>query len=96
MSLPIIMAAIRGVLKGFPIVNAITEAIKNKKVKQSIENVTSEIGAVEDSIVVPEIPHSYVSIAFQLITAIVILYAFFTKQMTAESVIDTIRSIFNF
>lgn len=93
---------LRGVLKGFPVINAVIEAAKNVKAKKVLDsNQLDEIkGSVSVMLKADENgndklsePHNWASIIFQIVTSIVLLYAFFTKQITPETVINLLRSI---
>lgn len=98
---PFITAALRGVAKGLPAINAIVEAVKNRKVgkviksaKQEIEQVSnlgSEAPAELIEVANTNLPHHWVSILFQFITVAIVIYSFFTKQLTAETVVNFLK-----
>lgn len=78
----ILKAILRGILKSVPIGNTIVETVENFKAKPVIDAATNEI--VEKI----EKPHNWVSILTQLTVIGVIVWAFVTKQITIEQLIN--------
>lgn len=97
--LPLLSAALRGVLKGLPAVNAIIEAVKNRKAAKVIESakdiVLTQSGVSSEIIeqANKELPHNWLSIFFQLVTVGIVIYSFFTKQLTAETVVNLMKEL---
>lgn len=75
---PILSAVFRGVVKSVPMGNVALQAIN--QVKHEL--------AHKDSIVKPEKPHNWLSIATQVICIVAIAYAFATKAITIEQLLS--------
>jgi hypothetical protein len=91
---------LRAGVKSFPIGNAIVEAVENRKSRKAIEKAVETGNLLEGSPKVkmvdgkPENPHDYLSIAFQLLIVSAIVYAFATKQITIEKLIELLNGAF--
>lgn len=78
----ILKAILRGILKSVPIGNTIVETVENFKAKTNAEIESGgEVGKVEK-------PHNWISILTQLTVIGVIVWAFVTKQITIEQLIN--------
>lgn len=78
----ILKAIIRGILKGLPAVNPVIETIENvKNIKDLKTEVSEEVKVLK---------HSWVSITIQFIIVGVTIYAFVSKQITIEKLIELV------
>ena len=84
----ILKAVFRGVVKSFPLGNVIIETVNNFKAKPLINIEPREQADVIKQI---EKPHNWVSISTQLIIIGAIVYAFATKQIDLNQLIDILK-----
>ena len=84
----ILKAVFRGVVKSFPLGNVIIETVNNFKAKPLINIEPREQADVIKQI---EKPHNWVSIATQLIIVGAIVYAFATKQIDLNQLINILK-----
>ena len=86
----ILKAIFRGVVKSFPIGNVIVETIQNYKAKPLLNVEPSEQAEIVNK---TEKPHNWVSIAVQLLITAGIVYAFATKQITIDKLIELLNGL---
>ncbi len=77
-----IKAIFRGILKSLPFGNVVTEVVQNIQNKDAL--VTEEI---------PATGHNWVSITTQAVIVSIIVYAFYTKQITIDQVIEYLKLV---
>ena len=101
---PLFKTILRAIVKSFPIGNAISEAVRNWKAQKTLNtgeinkdvllklspDETKDLGNAKETT-----PHDWLSIAIQVLFTACILYAFFTKQITAEKLIELFNQIKN-
>tara|TARA_R110000868_G_scaffold308_2_gene2553 strand:- start:1016 stop:1297 length:282 start_codon:yes stop_codon:yes gene_type:complete len=71
---------LRGAIKSLPFGNAVVEI--GESIKESVDNVKNDSAK--------PLTHNWLSIAVQIIGMAVIIYAFFTKAITIEQVLEFI------
>ena len=86
----ILKAIARGVVKSFPLGNVVIETINNFKAKPLIN-----IEANEQSEIISKIekPHNWISIATQSVIIAALIYAFVTKQIDLNKLIEILSGL---
>lgn len=87
---------LRAGVKSVPVGNAIVEAIENRKANRAIKKGMSIDETVKYKSVdgKPEKPHDWLSIAVQLIITGSVIYAFFSKQIPIDKLIELLNNAF--
>jgi len=87
---------LRAGVKSVPVGNVIVEAIENRKALKKIKSEGWLEGELKLKTVdgLPTKPHNWISIAIQLIITGSVIYAFFTKQITIDKLIELLNNAF--
>lgn len=83
--LKLIKAVIRGILKGLPITGAAVEARENVKALKEGEPISAPMLR---EIKPKKLPHEWISIIFQVITAVLMLYGLITGVIDLQTVVN--------
>jgi len=84
----ILKAVFRGVVKSFPLGNVVIETINNFKAKPIYElDVEKQVEKISGF----DKPHNWVSIATQSVIVAAIIYAFVTKQIDLNKLIEILN-----
>lgn len=81
----IFRAVLRGIVKSIPLGNVIVETVENFTAKPLIEQSTDE---QINTIAQTDKPHNWVSVTIQLLIVGAIVYAFTTKQIDINKLIE--------
>lgn len=92
----IIRAALRGILKGFPAINAAIESVQNFKAKNEtvLKNEVNEVVNPNEVENIKELPHSWLSIILQVATSATLIYLVATKKIEVDKFYELIKYFF--
>lgn len=86
----IIVAFLRGVVKGFPLGNAIIEGVNTVK-GGIVKDIVTPAGETVTGIV--KDPHNWISIIVQVATILALAYGVYTHTIDINKVIETLQGL---